>query len=272
MKKNKAEKWRSYEEDFKAVCKDYNLMGLTKDETTKRMIEICDDLQGQICNESDEIKISGLARANSILNKNVQSEEETVEMTKGNWNEMVALGARSKTAKTQKLIEKIDSGIAAKNATNDMIGSLRTNIENGNDADISLPEKLEFGVQKTVQNDELSEVYKECVEKREYINKTLYKEYYRVSRAFQFLHEGQLNADDFKMLVDDVHYKDGGYPSETTPPRTWSKINSSYKLIRAMIIAGKEEYIRKYMKDNFGMEVTVMPSLERYEWTQKDEE
>ena len=242
--------WRDYKNDYDQVIQNH---GINPDDSkfkiSDQIIDIAENIQHQICVLSDDIKIHAYKDAKEIMGK---------EIRKNDWLDMVNSGIRSASSDkvVVRLKEKISDEIGVKQYVNLVNEKITSNLDSGNQIDsLELPQEYEkIKVKNTYTDEYLNQLYKDCMAKRVMITKQLYREYCQLSRAFQYLYEGRLTHDDFKILVDDQVYIDGGYPSPDTPPRTFSKIERFIKLFNAMCIAGREDYINEYL-EKFGYKV-----------------
>lgn len=251
-------KKKDFSTEYNLVVKKYDLADLSKQEQSDWMINKCHLIQGDICTESDSIKYDGKSRASELFG---------IKLNGGDWLEMVGTGVRSKIVKNiDKLDDKVQESIENKNFVTNINHSIRHNlIQNGN-MEIGIPVSTSYmPAPDTITNEELNKLYGACIDTRIHINKVLYKEYNLISKAFQHLWNYELDHCDFKTLVDDIHYENGGYPSPTTPPRTWSKISSFNRLLRAMIKTNRLEYITSYLA-MFGLTVQVNPDVDKQIW------
>lgn len=242
--------WKDYKKDYDQVIQNYGINpAASKESISDQIIDIAENVQHQICVLSDDIKIHAYKNAKEIMGK---------EIKKNDWLDMVNSGIRSTSSDRAvgRLKDKISDEIGVKQYVNMVNEQITNTLDSGNQIDsLALPQDYEkVQVKNTYTDEYLNQLYKDCMSKRVMINKQLYREYCMLSRAFQYLHEGRLAHDEFKILVDDQVYIDGGYPNEDTPPRTFSKIERFIKLFNSMCIAGREEYINEYI-EKFGYKI-----------------
>ena len=105
----------------------------------------------------------------------------------------------------------------------------------------------------------------DSAKKREYINKILYGQYKKYAKAAEYITKLELNYGDFKKLVDWEHYKEGGYPSPTTPAKLWSVFD---KYAHAMNLMTKYEFTQQNeLNKEFGLDIKLMtPHPVKHPW------
>lgn len=234
------------------------LKNLPKLKQSQILINYAEEIQHKICGISDTIKRDNYE---SITNMDIN-------IAKKDWLEIVGNGVKNKYLNSRNLEEKAKK-IADQNI---YTAKLKTSIlENniiGTKEDISTPDykdnKIENASAK--ENKEFTEIYDSSVNKRYLINKKLYPEYRDIFWAWNYLWDFEFEFEQFKILVDDQVYVNGGYPSPNTPPRTWSRIHNLDILIRTMISVGKENYIKEYL-EKFGLKVEIDPNKSWKKWS-----
>ena len=233
-----------------------DLKNLSKLEKSNALINYCDELQGKICNISDEIKINGYDSLESM----------NVNIPKKDWLEIVTNGVKHKYLNSKNLEEKSQKILDQDIYTAKLKSSiLENNIIGGKEEIITPNNSNKINDNSSETNKEFTKLYDSSVNKRFIINKKLYPEYRNVFIAWNYMWDFKFEFEEFKMLVDDIHYASGGYPSASTPPRTWSRIHKFDQLVRTMLAVGKEDYIKEYL-ENFGIKIEIDPNKVWKEW------
>ena len=107
---------------------------------------------------------------------------------------------------------------------------------------------------------------------REVLNLVLWKEYKNYAKAAEYITELELPYRDFKNLVDWQHYKDGGYPSPTSPSKIWAIFNRFNSAHRLLTKWGYENTSNE-LKKEFGLVINeVTPNPVDHPWQVGDEE
>ena len=122
------------------------------------------------------------------------------------------------------------------------------------------------------ESEDFGEILEHSAKLREVLNLVLWKEYKNYAKAAEYITELELPYRDFKNLVDWQHYKDGGYPSPTSPSKIWAifnKFNSAHRLLTKW---GYENTSNE-LKKEFGLVINeVTPNPVDHPWQVGDEE
>lgn len=206
---------------YEAIASKLSLTpSMTVNEQVWKMVLDADEVLTNICTLADLIKIDYLAEAQELVN-----------ITKGTWTEFVRLATESANGTvTDKKLEKLnESFIHNTFTTSQRMKFIETYIANQGgavlelpdaDQDIPLPELEEF-----TSNEEFELLLHKAVNTRNEINQLLWPTFYQISEAFEYITNYKHDKNNFKEIVDMYHYRYGGYPSESTPPKLWSIIN-----------------------------------------------
>ena len=120
---------------------------------------------------------------------------------------------------------------------------------------------------------QLNDSKKLSAKKREYLNTVLWRKYKQLAKAAEYATKCELEYKDFKNLVDWQHYKDGGYPSPTSPSKVWSIFNHFNYTHRTLTKWGYDDTANE-LKNEFGLNVgETEPHPVEHPWmAAKDEE
>lgn len=183
------------------------------------IIEAADALQTDICTEADSIKIEAYAT--------VKSQWPEFGIPKSVWLELVHMRRLQRhTTLTDDYIAKImQSFEGAKNVTA-FRSTLLTALQNDAIDTVQVPtceteKQLQFEGTETLPA-EFIELLNDCADKRNYIDAKLWPKLRMYGDAFCYLTKEPYTT--FKHLLDLYHYRNGGWPKATTPPRIWSTI------------------------------------------------
>ena len=249
VKENSKEFYEFYENKL-------GLKNLPKTQKSQALIDYAEDIQHKICGLSDEIKYDGYDSLGGM----------DVNIPKKDWLEIVTNGVKHKYLNSRNLEEKSQKIIAQDIYTAKLKSSiLENNIIGGKEEIITPNNSNKIKDNSLETNKDFTELYNDSVNKRFIINKKLYPEYRNVFLAWNYIWDFKFEFEEFKTLVDDQVYKDGGYPSPSTPPRTWTKIHKFNQLVRSMIAVGKEDYIREYL-EKFGIKVEIDTNKDWKKW------
>lgn len=174
------------------------------------MVMIAEQIQTNICDEADSIKIHDYEQIKNL-----------VKISKGAYRDVVNFTARQESLKTETLDKQIDKA-------NDQIRSevykqfQLQNILCGRPVGTLPDGDINCAVNKT-SNTLYDEILRNSVETRKKINGVLYSEYQLIAEAAEYISQGDINYNRFKLMVDLEHYL-GGYPSENSPAKSESII------------------------------------------------
>lgn len=220
----KTRDFREFKETYLEVVREFNIdTRKSYKQQVQRFVALAEDIQCQICNSADEIKISDYE---DIVNT-VDSD-----MTKDTWKEIVSLNSRSASIKQstrEKYIKKTRQQIKS-----EMYKTMQLNNDYKAESDIPIPSgNVRCNVNEETNNT-YSDILKRSTSTRNYINNVLYKKYKKFAEAAEYVSEGDVTYDRFKSMVDYEHYL-GGYPSENSPAKidaTICKFLECYYLLK----------------------------------------
>ena len=205
---------------YYAVISNYGLDNtLSTNDQVHCIIEWADELQTEICAKADYIKIEAY---------NVVKESwPELGIPKTVWQELVHLRRLQRhTTLSDDFIAKVALTFeGAKNVTA-LRSTLLEAIKNNALDSVQVPT---CETEKTLQFDstadlseEFVELLNECADVRHEIDSQLWTKMRILGDAFCHLTKEPYGT--FKHLLDLWHYRHGGWPKETTPPRIWSTI------------------------------------------------
>lgn len=208
------------QEAYSAVCRMLNLRPhMSVNEQVHKMIYAADDIQVKICEAADHIKVNAYDK--------VKEWWPELGIPKPTWLELVHIRRLQRhTTLSDDFIDKIARSFdAAKNITAlrmTIIDAIKTNnLEHANIATIDSEKKLEFESTETLPEDFIT-LLNECADLRDKIDTEMWPSMRLIGDAFCYLTKEKYQV--FKRLLDLWHYRNGGWPSEKTPPLVWKPI------------------------------------------------
>jgi len=183
-----------------------------------QIILYADDLQSTICQKADYIKIDAFA--------DIKERWPELGIPKNVWLELVHLRRLQRhTSLSDDFIAKIAMSFeGAKNVT--AFRSAMLDAIKNNDLEISVPtadttKQLEFEATEQLDEDFVT-LLDECADLRHELDSVLWQKMRVAGNAFCYLTKEPYGT--FKELLDLWHYRNGGWPKPTTPPRIWGTI------------------------------------------------
>lgn len=217
------------------------------------------ELQYQICQESDKIKINGFEQAQTMLT-----------IDKSTWSEFVKITAKKmygnlSEKSVEKMNEKIESKRYLTNLQNAFYDSYLADeelkiVDEAGDSDVKFDR---------TEDKEFAALIEEYAKIRDYINSVLYKRYDGISKAAYFITDGKLKKTDFKDLVDWEYYKDSEDPNY--PSRSWQIYNKFARMYR--LLTNYEFDQTEDLDYEFGYKVELTtPHPTTHAWQVKEDE
>ena len=206
----------------------------------QNLVTACLDIQAEICKSSDSIRIDDLTKIQDITNIDKKTYMDFVKIC------------------------------ALKN--NDIANLRHSFLESymsGNELKITDGSNYEYKPFADYRSEEFEKIMEDSAKKREYINKTLYGQYKTYAKAAEYITKLELTYGKFKQLVDWEYYKDGGYPTPTTPGKLWSVFNRFNESLRLIDKYGFTQH--EALKKEFGLNITLTnPAPVNHPWMIED--
>lgn len=240
----KQKKLQDLEKYYEDVDKELGLSGNSVQEQVHMLVNVCDDLMGEICAMSDDIKINDLAKVQALtpIDKKTYLDFVNICMLKNN------------DKLKEKAVNKFEEDFTKRLFITNIRHSFMESYMSDNDLKITDEDNEEYQPFTDYKSEEFDLIMQDSAKKREYLNNVLWKQYKRYAKAAEYITELELSYKDFKNLVDWQHYKDGGYPSPATPSKIWSiynKFNYAYKTLTKWGYNTTSEEL----EDEFGLEI-----------------
>jgi len=230
--------------DYSKMKKKYNFSdnGIA---ALHQIVDVCCEIQGEICGMADSIKIDMLKEAQEI---NKKYQEGDISINKAVCVEMVSRASKSDTPKTQARIDKY----AKRCNTLLYAASLRKSFCMSyfkNEKSIQVLDKtisIERG--DLTNSDTFYKLLNDAARVRYYIDNVLYAEYHNLAKAASYLTNGAINYTRLKKLVDYEYYAGHGEKGQYKDKALCDvkKIIDTYKMYDAYGFS----YMQKLFKDN----------------------
>ena len=217
------------------------------------------DIQAEICKMSDSIKIDDLLKVQDITDIDKKTYMDFVNIT--------ALKNNDKLK--EKAISRFENDFSNRLVIANLRHSFLESYMSGDDLKITDQDNYEYKPFEDYKSEEFEKIMEDSAKKREYINKTLYSQYKKYAAAAEYITNLELTYSKFKNLVDWEYYKDGGYPTPTTPGRLWSIFNKYNEAIRLMKTYGFSQ--QEELNREFGLDVYLTtPHPVKHPWMEND--
>lgn len=243
------------------VDEELHIAGKPINEQVHILVEKCNELQGKICQYADSIKIDDLTKVQDIT-----------DIDKKTYLDFVNICAlKNKDKLKEKAIAKFESDFENRLFISNLRHSFLESYMSGYDLKITDEDNQEYKPFVDYKSEEFEKIMEDSAKTRMFINDVLYKEYKKYAAAAEYITKLELNYGDFKNLVDWEHYKEGGYPTPTTPAKLWSIFN---KYAHAMNLMSKYEFVQQNdLNNEFGLDVKLMtPQPVKHPWMLKEPE
>ena len=237
------------------VDDELHISGKPINEQVHMLVDKCNELQGQICQYADSIKIDDLAKVQDIT-----------DIDKKTYLDFVNICAlKNKDKLKEKAIAKFEGDFENRLFISNLRHSFLESYMSGYDLKITDEDNQEYKPYSDYKSEEFERIMEDSAKTRMFINDVLYKQYKKYAAAAEYITKLELNYGDFKKLVDWEHYKEGGYPTPTTPAKLWSIFDKYNNAIRLM---EKYEFIQqKDLNKEFGLNVELgKPSPVKHPW------
>ena len=237
------------------VDDELHIAGKPINEQIHILVDKCNVLQTEICQIADSIKIDDLTKVQDIT-----------DIDKKTYLDFVNICAlKSNDKLKEKAIAKFESDFENRLFISNLRHSFLESYMSGYDLKITDESNQEYKPFADYKSEEFEKIMEDSAKKREYINKILYGQYKKYAKAAEYITKLELNYGDFKKLVDWEHYKEGGYPSPTTPAKLWSIFD---KYAHAMNLMSKYEFTQQNeLNKEFGLDIKLMtPCPVKHPW------
>lgn len=236
---------------YDAVNEELQLDGHDVIDQVHMLVDAADELQSIICEQSDDIKINDFEKA-----------KELTPLDKKTYLDFVNICAKKNNdALKEKAISKFEDDVAQRLFITNLRHSFLESYINGDELKITDEDNEEYKPFTDFTSNEFESIMQDSAKKREYINHVLYNRYKTLAKAAEYVTNLELASKDFKNLVDWQHYKDGGYPSPTSPSKVWSIFSKFNYTHRTLTKWGYYDTAEE-LKNEFGlavMEATPVP-------------
>ena len=243
------------------VDSELHISGKPINEQVHILVDKCNELQGKICQHADSIKIDDLTKVQDIT-----------DIDKKTYLDFVNICAlKNKDKLKEKAIAKFESDFENRLFISNLRHSFLESYMSGYDLKITDEGNQEYKPFVDYKSEEFEKIMEDSAKTRMYINDVLYRQYKKYAAAAEYITKLELNYGDFKNLVDWEHYKEGRYPTPTTPAKLWSIFN---KYAHAMNLMSKYEFTQQNdLNKEFGLDIKLMtPHPVKHPWMTTDVE
>ena len=225
----------------------------------QNLVTACLDIQAEICKSSDSIRIDDLTKIQDITN-----------IDKKTYMDFVKICALKNNDKLkEKAIQKFEGDFENRLVIANLRHAFLESYMSGNELKITDGSNYEYKPFADYRSEEFEKIMEDSAKKREYINKTLYGQYKAYAKAAEYITKLELSYGKFKQLVDWEYYKDGGYPTPTTPGKLWSVFNRFNESLRLIDKYGFTQH--EALKKEFGLNITLTnPAPVNHPWMVED--
>ena len=219
-----AKKLRKLKKYYIAADEELHLSEHDVVEQVHMLVDICDQIQGEICRMSDDIKIDDLSKV-----------QELTPIDKTTYLEFVKICTLKNNGKLKdKTITKFTDDFYRRLFIANLRHSFINSYLDNSDLKITDEDNEEYTPFVDYKSDEFTAIMENSATKRDYLNNVLYKRYKNFAKAAEYITNLELDYKTFKNLVDWQHYKDGGYPAPNSPSKIWAifdKFNYAYRTL-----------------------------------------
>ena len=243
------------------VDEELHISGKPINEQVHILVDKCDELQTSICQYADSIKIDDLTKVQDIT-----------DIDKKTYLDFVNICAlKNKDKLKEKAIAKFESDFENRLFISNLRHSFLESYMSGYDLKITDEDNQEYKPYSDYKSEEFEKIMEDSAKTRMFINDVLYKQYKKYAAAAEYITKLELNYGDFKKLVDWEHYKEGGYPTPTTPAKLWSIFD---KYANAMNLMSKYGFTQQNeLNKEFGLDIKLMtPCPVKHPWMTADTE
>lgn len=230
----KAKRMQKLSRDYALVDSELQIEGLNMYEQVHRIVRAACDVQKLICEAADKIKIDDYDKVT-----------ELTAIDKQTYNDFVRVASLKSVDKLKdKAIAKFESDFENRLLQTNLRKTFFDTYISGEELKITDEDNREFEQFEGYLSDEFSNILEDSAQTRTYINTTLRSRYKQLSNAAIYATDERLSAKEFKQLVDWEYYKDGCYPTETSPSKIWdiyNKFNQAWRLLNKWQYTGTSD-------------------------------
>lgn len=212
-------KLQKSKEIYDLVSSEHGLNG-TVNEQISQIIDLCCDIQCEICNNSDKIKIDNFDKA-----------MELIHIDKATWLEFVNISAKKYYGRlNDKAVDKYEETCNSKRHIVNLKQSFYDSYLTDNVLRVVDENNKQTYNFDNEENIEFQTLMENSAKIRDYINNSLYKRYKTFYQCVYYLTEGEMKYGEFKDLVDWRYYENSG--NEKYPDRAKKIFERFNRMIR----------------------------------------
>jgi hypothetical protein len=239
-------KLKRFEKDYESIKAELQLDELDNTEKIHKLVYAASAIQGEICQCSDYIKKD---KFNEV--------KEITQIDGSTWLDFVRIAAlKDVTGLQEKAIDKFTEDFEKRLIITNLRKTFLDSYMSNEDLKITDEDNSNYIPFDAYKSDEFATIMEDAAQKRIYINTVLRPRYKVMSNAAQYITNLNLDAKTFKELVDWEHYKDGGYPSPSSPSKIWKIFEQYDHCIRVMKKYGFDVEVDNLHKE-FGLNTNL---------------
>lgn len=247
-------------EIYERVKDELGLNGTANEQIGQLILECC-DIQHEICNKADTIKIENFDKA-----------LELIQIDKATWNEFVNITAKKYYGRLkEKAVDKYEDDCHKRRHIANLKQSFYDSYLSDNPLKVLDESDKQSYSFDNEENKEFETLMEESAKIRDYINNTLYARYKMLYQCAFYLSEGELEYKDFKDMVDWQCYIDSD--DSKYPDRAWKIFEKFNRMIRLFNNYSNENSV-KHMNDmckEFGVSFNLhTPQPQFHPWQEKN--
>lgn len=218
-------------------------------EQVHMLVDAGDKVLDEICTISDDIKLNDLCKAQALTPLDKKTYLDFVRIC----------SLKNNDSLKDKAISKFEEDFSQKLFITNLRHSFLESFMSGYDLKITNEDNEEYKPFSDYKSDEFNAIMQDSAKKQEYINLVLRRKFKQLSKAAEYITQCELTPKDFKNLVDWQHYKDGCYPTPTSPSKIWSVFDKFNYAHRTLTKWGYND-VSNNLKHEFGLDVNEIES------------
>ena len=198
--------------------------------------------------------------------------QELTPIDKKTYMDFVDICSKKKADKlSSKVIEKFEAEFYNKLFLTNLRHSFLESYMNGDNLKITDKDNEEFEAFEDYVSNEFEKIMEASADKKDMLTYTFKRTYKDLSKCAEYVSGMKITGKDFKALVDYECYKDGGYPSPSSPSKLWSMFDKFRHMYWLMDEYGFEQH--SILAEEHGIEVKLKePKPLHHPWMDYEEE
>lgn len=250
-------KKKNYKDDYDLIVFELGIGDLNREEQSLKMIEEGAMVLNKINDCNDKVKVDHLETVNDLMG---------IKLSKGQYGKIVKTCIDiEKKGSDPKFKEKLEEDCKKSSIVASIQQSLLSQCDNETFDKMEMPTDATVEDVNTEHSDNFIEILKSSVNASKDAKEIHGNKLNILSRAWQHLWNYEFMGKDYRKLVDDLLYEDGGYPKEDSAPKTWTLFKNFQELVKMMTKVGMGAYVRAYAR-KFDLEIDITDDTIIREW------